>query len=109
MRNPKTTTLQVIDFAGWKAVFDSYGGAREEAGVMRVHIARQLDDPDFVIVDLGFESAEEARSYLEFLRRNVWMPDAYTSVATLSPEARVLQAVFDSEVAAPKPQWGLSA
>lgn len=100
---------QVIDFAGWKAMFDSYAGARDEAGVRSVKISRQLDEPDYVVVDLEFDNADMASSYLEFLRRNVWVSDAFMRVADTSPDARILHTIYNSEKASVAPQWGLSA
>jgi hypothetical protein len=60
-------TLQVeypvLDFDTWKAAFDSDPGNRAEAGVRRYHVYRLVDDPEYVVVTLDFDTADEARAF----------------------------------------------
>lgn len=66
-------TLQVeypvLDFDTWKAAFDSDPGNRLESGVLRYHIYRLVDDPEYVVVTLDFDTVEAARAFHETLGR----------------------------------------
>ena len=69
------TTLRiqhsVLNFEGWKRAFDSDPMDRKGAGVRRYHIHRAVGDPSFVMIDLEFESADDASRMLEKLR-DLW-------------------------------------
>jgi len=69
------TTLRiehrVRNFEGWKKAFDSDPAGRRIAGVKRYSIFRQSDDPDYVTIDLEFESIPEAEKMLDVLK-HIW-------------------------------------
>ena len=44
---------------------------RQRSGVRRYRIF-QVDDPNYVMVDLDFDTAKEAQGFLEILRTQVW-------------------------------------
>jgi hypothetical protein len=50
----------VPDFDGWKAAFDSDPLGREQSGMRRYSVLRPVDDPNYVLVDLEFDSRDEA-------------------------------------------------
>ena len=50
----------VADFNGWKKVFDSDPVNRRGSGVRRHRVMRPVDNPNHAIVDLEFDTAEEA-------------------------------------------------
>lgn len=52
----------VPDFAAWKKAFDSDPLGRERSGVRRYHVLRPVDDPNYVLVDLEFDSRDEAEA-----------------------------------------------
>ena len=52
----------VADFDAWKRAFDSDPLGREQAGVRRYSVLRPVDDPNYVLVDLEFDSSSEAES-----------------------------------------------
>ena len=54
----------VPDFDAWKAAFDSDPVGRQRGGVRRYRVLRPVDDPNFVLVDLEFDSSSEAESFL---------------------------------------------
>jgi len=61
-----TVIHSVPDYERWKAVI--FAGRREMApGVVRMSVFRSLDDPNEVMVDLEFESADAARQLLPSL------------------------------------------
>jgi hypothetical protein len=63
---------QIRDFDSWKAAFDSDPVGRQQSGVRRHRVLRPIDDPNYVMIDLDFDSSSEAEAFLAALRRNVW-------------------------------------
>jgi hypothetical protein len=61
----------VRDFDAWKAAFDSDPIGRESGGVRRYRILRPVDDPNYVVVDLEFDTSGEAEAFRASLRRPV--------------------------------------
>ena len=51
------------DFDRWKDAFDSDPIGREEGGVRRYRIGRPVDDPNYVLGELEFDSASEAETF----------------------------------------------
>ncbi len=58
----------VPNFDGWKRVFDSDPMDRRASGVRRYQVHRSVTDPNFVMIDLDFDSLAEAERMLERLR-----------------------------------------
>jgi ribosomal protein L35AE/L33A len=54
----------VPDYGAWKQAFDSDPVGREEAGVRRYRVSRAVDDPNYVMVDLEFDTTSEAEALL---------------------------------------------
>jgi hypothetical protein len=44
----------------WKAAFDSDPVGREKSGVRRYRVLRPVDDPNYVMIELEFDSSPEA-------------------------------------------------
>jgi hypothetical protein len=84
----------VPDFDAWKAAFDSDPVGREQGGVRRYLVLRPVDDPNFVLVDLEFDSSTEAESFLGALR-GLWARVEGTVMA--DPRARIVEAVESKE------------
>ena len=61
----------VPDFERWKQAFDSDPVGRTQSGVSRYRILRLADDPNYVMIDLEFDTAAEAEVLLAAMRR-VW-------------------------------------
>jgi hypothetical protein len=53
----------VRDYEAWKRAFDGDPLGREDNGVRRYRIVRPTDDPNYVAVDLEFDSAEAAEAF----------------------------------------------
>lgn len=70
------TTLHIehpiTDYATWRAAFDSLAQVRRAAGVIGERVSRRVDDPNYIVVGLDFDSTERAASFLEFLETRVW-------------------------------------
>jgi len=59
----------VQNFEGWKRAYDGDPVDRKGSGVRRHTIHRSVTDPDFVMIDLEFETVAEAERMLEKLHR----------------------------------------
>ena len=55
---------RVPDFGRWKQAFDSDPANRKGSGVRRYSILRPHDDPQCVMIDLAFDTVEEAEAFL---------------------------------------------
>lgn len=62
----------ISDFDTWKEAFDRFSGLRQQSGVRRHQVLQPTDDPNYVIIELEFDSPSEAEAFLAALRRNVW-------------------------------------
>ena len=88
---------QIRDFDSWKAAFDSDPIGRQQSGVRRHRVLRTIDDPNYVMVDLDFDSASEAEAFLAALRRDVWASRRAAPALVGSPRARIVEAVESEE------------
>ena len=81
----------VRDYDAWKAAFDNDPVGREAGGVRHYRIARPADDPTYVIVDLEFDTREEATAFHEKLRA-LWA-GAGSGLGLVNPRARIVDVV----------------
>jgi len=88
---------QIKDFDSWKAAFDRDPIGRRQSGVRRHRILRPVDDPNYVMLDLEFESAGEAEAFRDALERNVWRSRRAAPALTGSPQTRIIEAVENEE------------
>lgn len=89
------TTLHIehpiTDFETWAAAFDRFAGARRQAGVRSHRVQQPVDDPNYVVIDLDFDSAGQATAFLQFLRASVWaVPTNAPGLAGI-PETMILE------------------
>jgi hypothetical protein len=82
----------ITDFDAWNAAFARFADARRKAGVRQQRIQRPVNDPAYVVVDLDFDTAEEAERFLGFLRANVWASSENAPALAGKPQTRILQA-----------------
>ena len=80
------TTLHIehpiTDYSTWRTAFDRFEPARQAAGVTGQRIRRPVDDPNYIVVTLDFDSADRAINFRQFLETNVWSsPDASPGLA----------------------------
>lgn len=61
----------IRDFETWQAAFDRDPIGRQQAGVKSYRVSRPTDDVHYVVIDLDFEQADQAASFLEALHK-VW-------------------------------------
>jgi hypothetical protein len=81
----------VTDYVTWKAAFDRFDAAREQAGVRAHRIRQPVDDERYVVIDLDFTGVEAANQFLTFLRDVVWAVPQNSPGLVGTPQARVLQ------------------
>jgi hypothetical protein len=84
----------ITSYDGWKRVFDSDPVDREKSGVRRYRVLRPVDDPNYVMIDLEFDKADQAEALLAALR-DVWARVEGTVV--MSPRSRIVEAVESRE------------
>lgn len=84
----------VTDFATWKAAFDRDPIDRRKLGVRRHRILRPIDDPDYVMVELDFDTMEEAEACRVALGR-LWASRAAAPALLGTPQTRIVEAVED--------------
>ena len=80
----------VADFDNWKKAFDSDPVGREQSGVRRYQILRAMDDPDYVLIDLEFDTMREAEALLTAMRE-VW--SRVKGQVIWNPQARIARQV----------------
>jgi hypothetical protein len=61
----------VTSFSEWKSAFDRYAEFRERSGVRRHSILRPVDDAHYVMIDLDFDTTEQAQGFLATLREKI--------------------------------------
>ena len=86
----------IRDFATWKKAFESDPAGRERSGVRRYQILRPVDDPNYVMIDLDFESAATAETFLVTMRE-VWQSVAAAPALAGGPQTRIVEVVERKE------------
>ena len=85
----------VQSFDKWKQVFDSDPADRKGAGVRRYQISRLQDDPNYVMIDLEFDSTPEAEAFVEAMKR-LW--DGPGKAVMQKPTARIVEVIEATEL-----------
>jgi hypothetical protein len=84
----------VPSFEGWKKAFDGDPVGREKSGVRRYRIQRPINDPNYVMVDLEFDTASQAEALLAAMRV-VW--SRVQGKVLMDPHSRILDEVESVE------------
>ena len=82
----------VRDFEAWKSVFDSDPARREVGGVRRYEIYRPIDDPNYVGVNLEFDSQGTAEAFKRGLEE-LWQSPQAGSALGGTPRARIVEII----------------
>jgi hypothetical protein len=85
----------VANFNGWKQAFDSDPVGRQRMSVRRYRIMRPVNEPNFAIIELEFDTVAEAEALLAAMRE-VWSRVQGTLVQ--SPQARITEIVETVEM-----------
>jgi hypothetical protein len=86
---------KVPGFNGWKKAFESDPINRKKSGVRRYSILRPIDDPNYVIINLEFESLKEAEDTLAALRI-LW--SKVEGQVMMNPQVRILNLTETTDV-----------
>jgi hypothetical protein len=84
----------VPDYNGWKRAFDSDPVGREKSGVRRYQISHPIDDANYVMIDLEFDTVNQAEALLAAMR-GVWA--RVEGQIMMNPQARIVEAVETRE------------
>ena len=85
----------VPDFDRWKQAFDSDPVDRKGSGVRRYRVLRSVEDPNFVMIDLEFDSVKAAEGLLDKMRQ-IWSGPG--KAVMRDPRARIAESVEVQEL-----------
>jgi len=90
MRSMTTLHLEVTvnDVAAFKSGFADHTELRRQSGVHAERVRHPIGDDSHLIVDLDFDTVEQAEGFLGILKENVWK-DNPALVGT--PEYKILE------------------
>lgn len=81
---------KVADFDAWKKAFDNDPIGRKKSNVKKHRIYRSVSDPNFVIIDLEFDTVEEANTSLAALHI-IW--GKVEGKLIMGPRASILEVI----------------
>ncbi len=84
----------VPSYEKWKNAFDSDPVGREKMRVRRYQILRPVDNPNFVMIQLEFDTASDAEALLTAMRA-VWSRVEGTIMT--NPKAQIVEIVETKE------------
>jgi hypothetical protein len=89
------TTLHIehaiSDFDRWLTAFQRFADARAQAGVRDHRVQRPVDDPNYVVIDLDFDTVDDAERFLGFLQTRVWSSPQNAPALVGTPQTKILQ------------------
>ena len=81
----------ITDFDTWTFAFNRFADVRREAGVRAQSVQRPIDDPMYVVIDLDFDTTDEAKAFLHFLNTKVWAIRDNAPALAGAPETMILE------------------
>lgn len=89
------TTLHIehaiSDFGVWSAAFERFADVRAKYDVRGQRVRRPVDDPNYVVLDLDFDTPDDAGRFLGFLEANVWSSAKNAPALVGAPQTKILQ------------------
>ncbi|WP_457965940.1 hypothetical protein M1E17_05310 [Arthrobacter sp. D1-29] len=64
--------LEVRDYDLWRNAFEKDAGGRQRSGARSYRIFRPVDNEHRVMLDIDFDSVQNAGTFLDILRTKVW-------------------------------------
>src|SRR5579884_3158393 len=83
------------NFDAWKQAFDSDPVNRKQSGVRRYRVLQPIDNPNYAIIELEFDSLNQAEGLLAALRE-VWRRVQGTIIE--NPQVRIVKVVESNEL-----------
>ena len=81
----------ITDYRTWRAAFDNFAQRRTDGGVRAARIAQPVDDAHYIVIDLDFDTPEEAAAFLAFLQTTVWASASTAPALAGAPRTSILQ------------------
>ena len=85
----------ITDFATWKAAFDRFEPHRKQSGVLHHRVRRPVGEPNFVVIDLDFDTTAKAESFLTFLETKIWSTKENSPALNGTPQTKILESADD--------------
>lgn len=82
---------EITDLPLWSAAFERFADARARAGVRAQRVQHPVGDEHHLVIDLDFDTVDQARRFLDFLRANVWSSQDSAPALVGAPRATILQ------------------
>ena len=83
----------ITDFETWATAFKRFAAARNQAGVRAQRVRRPVDDANYVVIDLEFDSTDEAVAFRRFLETQVWGNQQNAPALAGTPQTMILEPV----------------
>ena len=55
---------QVADFGKWKSAYDAHAPARTKAGLKELHVLRNIDNPDEIVLLFSADDLGKAKAFV---------------------------------------------
>ena len=82
---------EISDFATWADAFNKFAEPRRAAGVRAERIQQPVGDPHYVVIDLDFDTADQAAGFQQFLETTVWADRANSPALAGKPRTSILE------------------
>jgi len=86
----------ITEFDAWRSAFNRFADVRRDAGVRAERVQRPVNDPRYVVIDLDFDTTEEAAAFLLFLNTKVWGTRENAPGLAGTPDTSILEPVSTS-------------
>ena len=83
----------ITNIETWLSAFRRFGDVRRQAGVRVERVQRPVDNPGYIVVDLEFETVDEAEAFLRFLKDRVWAIPQIAPALAGTPDTMILEEV----------------
>ena len=83
----------ITDLDTWLAAFDRFADRRAAAGVTDQRVWQPADDQRYIVLNLDFDTTDQATSFLQFLRTEVWASPGNAPALAGTPRTTILEAV----------------
>ena len=80
----------VNDLERWLETFRSFDDFRAQGGVTSVHVRHGVEEPNYIAVDLEFDSLDQARAFLGQLETRIWPKNPHFEGI---PTTRILETI----------------
>lgn len=83
----------IHDLQTWLGAFNGFAEARQRGGVRAYQVYQPVDDDKYILIDLDFNTVEEAERFRNFLELNVWSSQDASPGLAGTPQTRVMERV----------------